>query len=203
MFNPGRGHIVREIALVTSWFIIGLLALTLTTYTPSDPSWSVSVSGEDTQNWGGVVGAHAADVLLSLLGYSAYLLCLIAVIAIHAILRRPIKTADGRLSWHWCVLGVLLFILSSAALENLRFDYAVVDKEPYLPSGAGGYIGHFVAQTMQSVLGKIGAAILLICIWMISLSLAVALSWFEFFEMVGEGVERALCAVAGCRQKRR
>ena len=197
MFNPGRGHIVREIALVTSWFIIGLLALTLTTYTPSDPSWSVSVSGEDTQNWGGVVGAHAADVLLSLLGYSAYLLCLIAVIAIHAILRRPIKTADGRLSWHWCVLGVLLFILSSAALENLRFDYAVVDKEPYLPSGAGGYIGHFVAQTMQSVLGKIGAAILLICIWMISLSLAVALSWFEFFEMVGEGVERALCAVAG------
>ena len=190
MFNHHRGPLLREIALVLGWLAVALLGLTLFSYSPDDPGWSsIGEPREDrpdTGNWLGLAGAYLADVLLSLLGRSAYLLCAVAFVALHALLR-PRKIDSEHLGGHWCLVGVLLFIFSAAALENLRFTQG----SELLPSGAGGGIGALIAGGMRRLFGEVGASLMLMAIWMISWSLAAALSWFAFFELIGAGIEKA------------
>ena len=187
---------MRESALVFGWLTAILLLITLLSYSPDDPAWSF-IGGDGDNNVGdihnrlGVVGAHIADILLSAFGYSAYLLCLIALLALHAIIYPLARTDVDRLGGHWCAVGLLIFILSSAALENIRFTaYAHA-----LPSGAGGGIGVLIAKSMLELFGTIGACLILLFFWMISWSLAANLSWFAFFELVGEMVERIIGAI--------
>ncbi|MGU9951695.1 MAG: DNA translocase FtsK [Gammaproteobacteria bacterium WSBS_2016_MAG_OTU1] len=193
MFNHSRGRLTREIVLVLGWTSIALLAITLFTYTPSDPGWSSTSSQDDganieIQNLFGIVGAYIADILLSFLGRSSYLLCVIAFIALHALLRPSrIESNSEQLSGHWCAIGVVLFILSSASLEHLRF----AQNAELLPSGAGGGLGGHLAGGMKGLFGELGASIILLIIWMISWSLAAALSWFAFFEIIGKWIEQS------------
>ncbi|MDM5147585.1 DNA translocase FtsK 4TM domain-containing protein [Candidatus Persebacteraceae bacterium Df01] len=182
---PSRA--VREIILIAGCFGIGLLFVTLFSYSPDDPAWSASGGDSDTiLNWGGLVGAYTADIALSVLGNSAYLLCAIAFAALYAALHPPL--IESRLAWHWCLLGIILFIISSAALENIRF----VRYAEFLPSGAGGGLGGLVVNSMRYAFGETGTIMLLLCFWIISWSLAVGMSWFVFFESIGAGLEKGL-----------
>ncbi len=197
LFSRGRGRIAREIALVFGWTAAGLLAVTLLTYSPQDPAWSFSDFRADdaeaeVQNSFGVAGAYLADILISALGRSSYLLCLIAFVALHSLFaERPARADIDRLNGYWCAVGVLLFILSSAALEKLRF----AQNSDFMPSDAGGVIGSEIAGGMQSLFGYTGACVILLCIWIVSWSLAANLSWFSFFEIIGERIEKVFCAV--------
>ena len=200
MFSRDRRRLVREIALVFGWAAVALLAVALFTYSPEDPAWSFSDGrgGADAeiQNRFGVAGAYIADILISALGRSSYLLCLIALVALHSVFSPAAPKAGlDRLNGYWAAAGVLLFILSSAALENIRF----ARNSDFMPSGAGGGIGKLVAEGMLNVFGQTGASALLLCIWIVSWSLAANLSWFSFFEIAGEKIEtvwaRGLAAV--------
>lgn len=193
MFNRHRHALLRESALVFGWLLATLLFITLLSYAPDDPAWSfigdeTPDSGE-THNRLGIVGAHIADILLSAFGYSAYLLCIVALLALHALIY-PLARVDGdKLGAHWCAVGLLIFILSSAALENIRFAaYA-----QSLPSGAGGGAGALIADGILGLFGMTGACAILLFFWMISWSLAANLSWFAFFELIGEIIEKIGC----------
>src|SRR5512135_2264484 len=59
----------RWLLLVT---VAVFLILILYGYDRADPCWSHSASGAVTHNPGGVLGAHLADVLLYLFGFSAW-----------------------------------------------------------------------------------------------------------------------------------
>ncbi|MBE8158881.1 MAG: DUF87 domain-containing protein, partial [Betaproteobacteria bacterium] len=98
------------------------------------------------------------------------------------------RTDIDRLNGYWAAAGVLLFIISSAALENIRFAH----NSDFMPSGAGGGVGKLVAGDMLRLFGHTGASVLLLCIWIISWSLAANLSWFSFFELTGEKIETIL-----------
>lgn len=202
MFSPHRRILFREILLVFGWLAVALLLITLLTYSPEDPAWS-AVRGDEAereiQNRFGAAGARLADILLSALGYSAYLLCLIVFIALHSVLRPASRAGAERLGGWWCALGLLLFMLSSAALENIRFaEYADA-----LPSGAGGGVGELVAGGMRGLFGYVGAAMILLCIWIVSWSLASNLSWFSFCEMVGGRIEDTAAAMCAYMERRR
>ncbi|MGI9298094.1 MAG: DNA translocase FtsK [Gammaproteobacteria bacterium] len=202
MFSPHRRILFREILLVFGWLAVALLLVTLLTYSPEDPAWSAA-RGDDAereiQNRFGAAGARLADILLSTLGYSSYLLCLIVFVALHAVLRPAARDGAERLGGWWCALGLLLFMLSSSALENIRFaEYAGA-----LPSGAGGGVGELVAGGMRGLFGYTGAAMILLCIWIVSWSLASNLSWFSFCEMVGGRIEAAVAALSARLERRR
>ena len=193
MFSRDRRHLAREIALVFGWAAVALLAVTLLTYSPEDPAWSFSGGRDDdadaqVKNSFGIAGAYIADILISALGRSSYLLCFIAFVALHSVFAPAKRTDIDRLNGYWAAAGVLLFILSSAALENIRFAH----NSDFMPSGAGGGIGKLVADDMLRLFGNTGAIVLLLCIWIISWSLAANLSWFSFFELAGEKIENAL-----------
>lgn len=194
MFHHNRRILFREILLVFGWLLVGLLLITLASYSPSDPGWSAEgVEDGEVQNRFGVVGAYIADALLSTLGYSAYLLCVIALVALHALVNPSGRVSNERLGGYWSAVGLLLFILSSAALENIRFAAHAQS----LPSqAAGGGVGELVADSMLGLFGYTGAAAILLFIWMMSWSLAANLSWFAFCELIGVKIELFICFVA-------
>src|SRR5512135_3679671 len=70
--SPRFARLVRE-----SWWLIVVagfvwLALVLATYSKSDPGWSFTGTGAPIANRGGTAGAWIADMLLYLVGASAW-----------------------------------------------------------------------------------------------------------------------------------
>ena len=65
---------LREAALYVLGAVSLYLLVSLWTFSSGDPSWSQSIGEAAIQNAGGRAGAWLADVLLTLFGYSAYLL---------------------------------------------------------------------------------------------------------------------------------
>src|SRR5437870_759597 len=57
------------------------LFISLVTYQTNDPGWSSTGLGNKVANWGGRVGAWAADIFLSLFGIVAYLFPFLIVLS--------------------------------------------------------------------------------------------------------------------------
>ncbi len=199
MFS-NRRTLFHETFLVFGGLLTALLFLMLLTYSPNDPAWT-SLQSADTetkiQNRLGMVGAYVADILFAMLGNSSYLLCIIIFIALRGTLSSAGK--GERIGGWWCALGLLLFILSSAALERIRFSAFAVE----LPNAAGGAIGELVAGGMLGLFGETGSVLILLCIWIVSWSLSSNLSWFSFCELIGERVEKIFFAAAAALERRR
>ncbi|MDP6560938.1 MAG: DNA translocase FtsK 4TM domain-containing protein, partial [Candidatus Binatia bacterium] len=71
----------REIWGVVIGVLAIFLVLSILSYEPRDRSFSTPSGTPATGNWGGVVGAYLADILLQGLGLSAYLFPLILLVA--------------------------------------------------------------------------------------------------------------------------
>src|SRR6476469_7198807 len=120
--SPRMARLLRESwwLLVAACFLY--LALTLFTYTKSDPGWSFSGTGAPIANRGGVAGAWLSDLLLYLFGLSAWWWVVGGVVLVVAGFRRiadPELSTDHPLSLG--ALGFAMTLTASAALEALRF----------------------------------------------------------------------------------
>ncbi len=77
LFVPSANKRLNELAGVLLFFCAILLLLALVSYSPSDPSLNTAASvdiGRTAHNWTGIFGSYAADILLQLLGFTAFLL---------------------------------------------------------------------------------------------------------------------------------
>lgn len=84
LFVPSANKRLNELAGVLLFFCAILLLLALVSYAPSDPSLNTAASvdvGRTAHNWTGIFGAYAADILLQLLGFSAFLLPMMVAVA--------------------------------------------------------------------------------------------------------------------------
>jgi S-DNA-T family DNA segregation ATPase FtsK/SpoIIIE len=196
--SPRVARLVRE-----SWWLLvvaaaGYLALILASYTPSDPGWSYSGSGAPTANRGGAVGAWLADLLLYLLGASAWWLAIGGAVIVVAGFRRVVRPGEGgdhplplRL------LGFGLVIVASAALEGLRV-FRVSIALPLVPGGAfGEMLGHGAARAF----GFNGATLLLLALFAVGLSLLFGISWLRVMERIGGGVESLIARIRRRREE--
>ena len=184
---------MREAWLILGWLLFFYLLLSLSTYSPDDPSWSVYNDSGDVENKAGIFGAYVADILFNFCGYSAYLLAVVMLSAWHIIMHRIHSGKDDTelFKWPWQVGGILLFILASAALEYLRFN----SSGGGLPAGSGGVAGKLIAVSMEKFFGEGGEFLILIGAWMISCSLIAGLSWFSLSEIIGERLGKIAVAV--------
>lgn len=182
---------LREGVFLFGALLLAYVLLSLFSFSTADPTPLSTVGdGEETKNLGGVVGSTISFVLFSLLGRSAYLLCAVFVLFWRGLwLRRAAPDFDAVGLW-LTMFGVVLCIVSSAAIEYLRFHYS-----DGLPFGAGGWVGKFIGESMRALFGMTGASLLLFAIWLFSWSLVLGLSWFAFFEKIGEHAERGAAAV--------
>jgi S-DNA-T family DNA segregation ATPase FtsK/SpoIIIE len=155
--SPRMARLLRESwwLLVAATFLY--LALTLVTYTKSDPGWSFSGTGAPIGNRGGVIGAWLSDLLLYLFGLSAWWWVIGGVVLVVLGYRRVMH--PDRQHEHPVALaavGFVLALLSSAALEAIRLWRLPVS----LPLAPGGALGDAIGQALARAVGRVEASLI-------------------------------------------
>ena len=150
------------------WLALALLLmLSLASFSPTDSSFDSASASSHVENWGGTVGAHAADLLYQLFGACALLF--------------PLGAAW--LGWRWLrsrslgspgakAVGGFVFLLSLlAALPLLPSPWRLYQAFP-----ASGLVGILLADGLRSWLNVPGSAILLAVTSLASLYLLTTFS---------------------------
>ena len=178
--------LLREVGLLLSSGVLAYLTLVLVTYHPSDPAWSRQSVAQEAINAGGVVGAHISDVLLYLLGFSAWWIVLVgALLVIRAYRHTAQRLTENPKVVLLVFFGFLLLVLSSAAFEGLRFHSALLE----LPGKPGGIIGGEIALMSNSAFGFVGSTLILLVLMAAGTSLVSGVSWIAMSEKIGYWLE--------------
>ncbi|WP_340649035.1 DNA translocase FtsK [Pseudoxanthomonas winnipegensis] len=184
--NPRRQRLWRDLALIVIAPVLLYLLACLFTYSPSDPSWtqSVSVTGQ-VHNVGGRVGATVADLLLGFFGYVAFLLPIILGAIAWIALFGMDKDGDGEsdLGPALRLVGMVGFLISASGLLYVRHISAVD-----IANGPGGILGRLVGRSLEMLFGALGGNLFLLVLFLVSVTLATGLSWFAVMERIGQGV---------------
>ncbi len=159
--------------------IYGLMSLA--THDLADPRWLFWGGDSDAvRNYGGAFGAWLSDLLLHTFGFPAYLLPVVFVYIgwlVHGWqpdfrrLMLPVLLPRGT--------GFLLFMLSGTGLATMHFF------GESLPQQAGGITGKVVSSFLIDSIGFAGATLLLLALFMISISLITAVSWLTVMDVTG------------------
>ena len=197
--SPRTARLVRESVWFAVVALLAYLALALVSYHPGDPAWSTSGDGSPVHNRAGTIGAWLADLVLFLFGASAWWFVAAGGAIVVASFRRiadPDRESDHSRSLG--VLGFVLVVLSSAAIESLRFWKAGLA----LPVAPGGALGESIGGTLARALGHNGATLALLAAFLGGFSLFSGMSWLRLMERIGGGLEAAFGWVRRKREER-
>jgi S-DNA-T family DNA segregation ATPase FtsK/SpoIIIE len=177
-------------------FALALMCLiSLASYNPADPVPFFGTETGTPTNFGGLVGAFIAELSYQLLGYTAYLVPIVLVVA----------------GWHyfWCrvpdaaytkLVGAALLFGCVAAFLSLAFGTLRISGRELL---AGGYVGRLLASTLAAYLNKTGSIILILTLLFLAIILSTQFSFGRLFGVLFQ-VARARWAAAldGIRARR-
>jgi len=181
---PRMVAILREAWWLTAVALGLYLCMVLMTYSRADPGWSRTGTGEPISNAGGEFGAWLADLLLYLFGISAWAWVILTLFLIWWGYRRIGDRPEDPLHPHGLLIilvGFLMFLLSSSALESMRFHSLDLN----LPLGMGGMLGGALSRSLQRIFGFDGSTVFLLLAWGAGLSMFTGLSWLNLSERVG------------------
>lgn len=185
--------LAREARWILFAALAAWLALVLGSWDPADPAWSHSVHSTVTQNRGGILGAHVADFLLFLFGYSTWLwVVLLSQRVVVGFLRltgslQQAAPADILPRVRWEVgIGFCMLFVGCMGVEALHLRQLGAD----LPAGAGGQLGRLLADVLASTFGLAGCTLGLLVLIAVGASLFFGFSWLHVAERVGLHVER-------------
>ena len=150
-----------------------IVFLALLGYHRHDPSWFYA-SARPVRNWMGRLGADAAATLYFLTGVTSLLLPPLALSLLVAFHRPPLVAPRRPLVLR--TLAALVALAGLAALAALLL--------PHTPSfglgtTSGGLEGSALAGLIRAGLGTLGAALLLVGIFLAALTLATRVSWLD------------------------
>ena len=174
------GKRLREAIMIIGSALAVYLMMVLLSYDGNDPGWMDTGGAGPVENIGGRVGALTADSLFNGIGYIAYVLPLLVMWGSWLVAygnQRGERVLLWVLGVRW--LGFLLTLLSACALAALHFV------GPHMPISAGGAVGAIVGIGSVSLLGLLGATLLLLALWIIGASLLTGLSWLTVMDMLG------------------
>ena len=208
-------HLVVEIRWLLQLAGVFFLFMVLFSYSPLDPSWTHAVQANGIANWGGRVGAWAADILFLLFGFSAYWWAVllgrrvvlgywrIAPAAGQAgdLSKSPPARAERRSagiqqepglpqegSWLLELFSFALILIASVGLEAMR----LWSLSTSLPRAPGGVLGDAVAAQVLHAFGFTGGTLALLLLLAIGVSLFFRFSWLNAAERTGDGIVAAL-----------
>ena len=180
------------------WLILGVMSLyvglILIGYNQADPGWSHASDVAGVSNPGGRFGAWLADLLLYLFGVSSWWWVVFLGYSLLWGFRRIKNQLElDRRSFAFVMVGFLVVLLASSALEFLRFHShgAAVPLEP------GGLLGMEIGRATQRYFGFTGGTLLLLTLLATGLSVFTGVSWIAVAERTGLGLEQL---VVGTRQ---
>jgi S-DNA-T family DNA segregation ATPase FtsK/SpoIIIE len=196
---------MAQMLIEARWIMIGMigvfLAMSLMTYSRADPSWSHTIgSAVVIKNMGGRIGAWAADMMLFLFGFSAWLWCIVFARNIQEGLRhissiKAVKTSGAveesifpqyaRAESILRSVGFFLLLLGATSLEFVRMNWMKVS----LPNHHGGVLGELFGGVSLAQLGFTGSTLLFLLLMMTGSSFYFQFSWIMAAEKIGEWIE--------------
>ncbi|MBA4396385.1 MAG: cell division protein FtsK, partial [Syntrophus sp. (in: bacteria)] len=171
--TPSGNKRSREIAGVINLAVSIFLLLALSSYHPSDPSFThFVVEIAKTHNLIGSLGSYGADSLIRLFGVSAlWLPIFFTIVAFKYFL-----DADFRIGL--VGVGALIgLLLATSALAALALADIPIYGIKFRP---GGLMGHLLCRFLNAFLSNIGASIVLVVILIIVLMILIDLSIVSF-----------------------
>ncbi|MBI4524509.1 MAG: DNA translocase FtsK 4TM domain-containing protein [Deltaproteobacteria bacterium] len=168
----------REIWGVLILVFALVISLSLFSYDPSDKSFNTP-SGmiNPTHNWGGVLGSYTADILLQLIGVSAFLVPLFFCVISYYLFRDRYRGLHLVRALGSASLGFILFITSSAVLFNMMVESNEVVKK-------GGMVGDFSGQKLTFFIGPIATYAVGISVLLLTLMFTFRISLVSCWEWV-------------------
>ncbi len=176
---PTESRIRKEV-LGLIWLAAGLfLLLCLGSYSHLDPSFNNSLHPAEIQNFGGVFGAHLADLLYQIFGLTALLFPLACLF----LAWRWLKFRDVHLRWQRAGAFLMLQV-SLAGLLALQFQQVQLFGNRI--GEAGGAIGRVLVRMLASYLNLSGAAVVLIVFFLVALIISTRFSLVLFLDGILE-----------------
>ena len=162
--SPEKGNELVGLLLLA---LGAILALSLATYHPGDPSFFHKVADESARarNWAGPFGAHAAAVTFSFFGLTCLLIPVFLIMAGWRRLRR-----QGAVRVVGRGFGALLLLASTPALLQLTLG-RIHWQDGSIASG--GAFGKLLVELLESYFSFAGSLILLIAVSACGLALVV------------------------------
>ena len=152
ILSPTENKRLNELIGFAGIVVAVLLALSLLSYSPADPSFNVAAAGPaggTVRNWIGPFGAHLADLMFQLCGYTAFLL----PVALFVVGMRWFRSLTIDAPWAKLSGGLLMFVFLPGELALLPMP-AVRGAIP-----SGGIIGTVLAGGLSAALKPVGANI--------------------------------------------
>jgi len=182
---------VREAAVWVFAAFAVIMLVALMTYDARDPGFSHTGDGAAVRNQIGAAGAWFADVTYTLFGQPAYLFPVMVMFAGWFIFSARHETGPlNRTVMATRFGGCFLCLATSCGLATLHFG------APTLPQSAGGALGESVGYVLTGSLGSLGATLMLLAVWLASVSLFTGISWLSVMDRIGHRV------LVGCEQAR-
>lgn len=174
--------------------LAAFVGLALWGYHRGDPGWSHSAPFGVLHNPMGRSGAWLADLLLYVFGLSAWWWVVLLVAVVWWGYRRldGFRAADRR-PLYIALIGFLVLIIASSALESLRF-YSLKVQLPMVP---GGVLGFEIGRLFVRYLGYTGATLALLAGLALGWSVFSGMSWLSAMERVGALLEAAWASGRG------
>ena len=182
-FSNHLAHGLKEGALIGSVALCAYLLLALFSYSPQDPGWTYT-GGSELQilNNAGRAGAWFADVLLSSLGYMAYLFPVLLAYRAWLIFRERSHNAP----WNWPLFGLhsmgfVFVMLAGTGLATLHFNEYVWE----LRETSGGILGQIISSLFLQAFNLVGSTLLLLAIFLCGLTVFTGISWLRLMDGIG------------------
>jgi S-DNA-T family DNA segregation ATPase FtsK/SpoIIIE len=190
---PGVARGLRESALWVFGALALILLVALATYDSADPAFSSTGQSGPVSNLIGPLGAWLSDLFFVLFGGPAFLLPVMLGFAGWTLFQERLSTEPfDRRAFALRGVGFVLALASSCGLATLHFDSGS------LPYSAGGQVGSLVGDGLASALRPLGATLLLLAVWLGSVSLFTGISWLDVMDRIGRGV---LASIAWVKER--
>ncbi len=175
---------LREGLWIMAIAVAAFVFIALISYHHQDPGYSYA--GDDAKtvsNLAGKSGAWLADISLTFFGYLAYLIPLLLAYAGWQLIRTV--DTNSQLERHMPVwlrlVGTMLLLLSGTGLAQRHILNPIIQ-----PSfEAGGWFGSWVLDWLRPFAGDFGATLLLLALFLASITWVTGLSWLGLMDRVG------------------
>ena len=176
MSNP---YIQKTFVNFLSFFLIAFslyVFISLVSYTEADSGFFNKNSLGVVENLGGPFGALISDILITIFGFTSYLVLLVGVVwSVQSIFFDGLD--QSRVKVIIRLFSFLVFVACTCSL----FEY-------FVSNNAGGYTGYYVFGFISSVFGYVGSLIFLILFLILVTSITFNFSWLNFLDTTGKYV---------------
>ena len=167
--KTGRRHeVVGAVAIG-----VGLLvAISLFTYDPRDPSWGAASTTTGYSNLAGPFGAYLSDILFQLIGGGAFAMPFYFVVyGVNSLINK-----EPRSRRVLRVVGGSAFIVSLSTLLRISWEHLA-----FGGINAGGLTGELIAVRLMDIFGVLGAYVLTLTVMAVALVISTKFSLIGMF----------------------